>query len=294
MDETMPNEVVTQARIVAGLEQLGLTRQSAVIVHSSLRSFGHVDGGAEAVGRALVEACGTVMVPAGTWDLSGVDPPPGLRRPMNAYEPSPSWAAFEEQLDRAKPFSPDLPADRELGIIPETLRLTQPHQRSTHPVFSYVAAGAAAEQVVGAQRLDWPLGPIEKLAQLDGVVLLLGVTHTANTTIHLAEQQLGRSTFYRYAKVDGSWLELPNIPGASHRFDAIEPDLLPHTREILIGSCRARAIPIRAVLAATHARILADPRALLCSDDPACRCAAAYEQRLVAEQCTGSAGGLEV
>jgi aminoglycoside 3-N-acetyltransferase len=81
-------------------------------------------------------------------------------------------------------------------------------------------------------------------------VLLLGVSHTSNTTIHLAEQYLGRSRFYRYAKsADGLWAELPNIPGASHEFDAIE----------------------------------ADPAGLLCTNDPTCRCAAALQQRMAAQ-----------
>jgi aminoglycoside 3-N-acetyltransferase len=156
-------------------------------------------------------------------------------------------------------------------------------------LFSYLAVGAQAARVIGAQDLSRPLGPIEELARVDGMVLLLGVSHTSNTTIHLAEQQLGRSRFYRYAKIDGSWLELPNIPGESHRFDGIEPDLRPHTREVLIGASRARLIPVRAVIAAARQRILADPRALLCDDDPACRCAAAYEQVL----CAGGTAGLE-
>jgi aminoglycoside 3-N-acetyltransferase len=220
-------------------------------------------------------------MPAAAGDLTGISPPPGLQRPMNAFEPCDTWAEFDEELARAKGFRTDLPIDRELGVIPETFRLTQSHLRSTHPLFSYVAAGAEAERLIGAQRLGRALGPISELAELDGVVLLLGVSHTSNTAIHLAEQQLGRSAFYRYAKADdGAWMELPGIPGGSHRFDALEPVLRPATRETLIGDCRARAIPVRSVIAAARDLIQEDPRALLCDDDPACRCAAAYEQRL--------------
>lgn len=276
-------ENVVQGDIVDGLGRLGLNEGSAVIVHSSLSSFGRVDGGAEAVCEALLEVCGTVLMPAGTWDHTGIDAPPGLRRPLNAFEPCASWELFDEQLARATAYSPELPIDRELGRIPETLRLTQPHHRSMHPTFSYLAAGVEAERLIAAQRLAWPLGPINELAELDGIVLLLGVSHTANTAIHLAEQELGRGRFHRYAKADaGTWLELPNIPGDSHRFDDIEPVLRPDTRETFIGASRARAIPVRKVLAATRDLIKADPRALLCEADPTCRCAAAYEQRLLA------------
>ncbi|MFG1817058.1 AAC(3) family N-acetyltransferase [Kribbella sp. NPDC049174] len=266
--------------IADGLRRLGLDRSSSVVVHSSLKSFGYVDGGAEAVCDALTGTCGTVLAPAGTWELTGISPPPGLVRPHNAYDPAPTWEAFDDELARATAFTLDLPIDRELGRIPESLRLTRALTRTAHPLLSYIAVGPAADQLLAAHRSDWPLGPIEELGRLDGDVLLLGVDHTVNSTIHLAEQLLGRSCFYRYAKTaEGVWAEFPNISGDSHKFDAIEPALRSATRETNIGNCRARLIPITAVLAATRQLILADPAALLCST-PTCRCHAAHQQRL--------------
>ena len=201
-------------------------------------------------------------------------------RPHNAALLAGSWEEFDAALRRAVPFAPDLPIDRELGRIPETIRQTfRSTPRSAHPLLSYLAVGRHAAEMMAAQRLDWPLGPIEALAALDGDVLLLGVDHTVNTAIHLAEQLLGRSRFYRYAKVaEGVWTELPNIPGHSHRFGEIEPELAPETREVMIGRCRARRIPLAAVLAAAERMIRRDPAALLCPA-PECRCAAAFQQR---------------
>ncbi|MEV4260394.1 AAC(3) family N-acetyltransferase [Kribbella sp. NPDC049584] len=267
---------VTAADLVDGLQQLGLDRTSEVIVHSSLSSFGYVDGGAEAVCAALTEVCGTVLMPGGTWDLTGIPAPPGLVRPDNAYWNAADWSEFDEKLSEATSFRSDLPVDRWLGRVPEMFRQTCSPLRTSHPLFAYQAAGYAAERILEAQRPDRPLGPIEAL---DGDVLLLGVTHTSNTTIHLAEQQLGRSLFYRYAKnADGLWIELPNIPGESHHFDDIEPVLRPATKELRIGQARVRRIPKDAVLAATRQLIQADPAALLCTDNPECRCAAALQQ----------------
>lgn len=266
--------------IIEGLRQLGLHERSLVLVHSSLRSFGTVDHGAVAVCQALLEVCGTVLLPAGTWDMTGIAPPPSLTRPHNASQAAPTWDAFDQALERAVPFAPDLPIDRELGRIPETMRQHVPHVRSTHPLLSYLAVGQHADALVGAQQLQWPLGPIEALIELGGDVLLLGVDHTANTTIHLAEQHLGRSRFYRHAKVaTGVWAELPNIPGASHHFGAIEPVLVEQTHEVMIGDCRARRIQAADVYAAATRLIQADPAAILC-DDVSCRCVAALQQRL--------------
>ncbi|HEY3556498.1 MAG TPA: AAC(3) family N-acetyltransferase [Kribbella sp.] len=270
---------VSRADIVDGLRRLGLERSSSVVVHSSLSAFGYVDGGAEAVCAALTEVCGTILMPAGTWDLTGIPAPPGLVRPHNAFFNADTWPDFDEKVSQATSFRADLPIDRWLGKIPETFRQTCSPFRTGHPLFSYQAAGPDAERILAAQRPDWPLGPLEAL---DGDVLLLGVDHTSNTTIHLAEQQLGRSRFYRYAKsADGLWVELPNIPGASHQFGAIDPVLRSATKEVRIGAARVRRIPKQDVLSATRQLVEADPAALLCTDDPACRCAAALQQRLL-------------
>jgi aminoglycoside 3-N-acetyltransferase len=277
--------IVTEDEIAEGLGRLGLDSTSSVLVHASLRSFGRVDGGAEAVCRALVGTCGTVMMISGTWDLTGVAAPPGLVRPHNAYYNAETWAAFDEALGSAVPFTPDLPVDRWLGRVAETMRLGFAHERSAHPLFSFLAIGTHARRLIEAQRLEWPLGPIEALAELRGHVLLLGVGHTSNTTIHLAEQQLGRSRFYRYAKVaPGSWMELPNVSGESHRFDEIEPELRPVTTEVRIGDCRARLIAVEDVLACASKLIVTDPAAMLCRDQD-CRCEAALQQRLAILPC---------
>jgi aminoglycoside 3-N-acetyltransferase len=272
--------MVTESDIVHGLRALGLKSSSAVIVHSSLRSFGHVEGGAYTVCQALFSTGATLLLPAGSWDVTGIPAPPGLLRPQNAARSASTWQAFDEALSRALPYANDLPIDKELGLIPETMRRAFPHLRSHHPLMSYLALGLQAHALTAAQRLDWPLGPLEALAELGGDVLLLGVSHTSNTAIHLAEQRLGRSRFYRYAKVtDQVWMELPNLPGHSHRFDEIEPHCRAATQEVMIGSCRARRIPIREVLVTAERLILANSAALLC-EHPDCRCFAALQQRL--------------
>lgn len=272
--------MVTEFDIVHGLRTLGLNSASAVIVHSSLRSFGEVLGGAFTVCQALLSIGATLLLPAGSWDVTAVPAPPGLLRPHNAVRTASTWQAFDDALNCAVPFADDLPIDKELGIIPETMRRAFPHVRSHHPLMSYLALDPHAHILAAAQRLDWPLGPLEILAEMDGDVLLLGVSHTSNTAIHLAEQRLARSRFYRYAKVaDHIWMELPNLPGQSHCFDEIEPHFRAMTQEVMIGSCRVRRIPIRQVLGTAERLILANPAALLC-DDPSCRCFAAFQQRL--------------
>ena len=57
-----PASGLTQADLVCGFRDLGITAGMGLQVHSSLSSFGHVEGGPATVVRALKE----VLTPAGT------------------------------------------------------------------------------------------------------------------------------------------------------------------------------------------------------------------------------------
>ena len=62
--------------------------------------------------------------------------------------------------------------------------------RSTHPGASFAAEGPFARQICAPQPLSPPHGPDSPVGrghELDGQVLLLGVTHSESTTLHLAE-----------------------------------------------------------------------------------------------------------
>lgn len=97
--------MVTISEIVDGLRGLGLKSSSAVIVHASLRSFGEVSGGASTVCQALFSTGATLLVPAGSWDLTGIPAPLGLLRPHHAVPMASTWQAFDEALRRAVPMS---------------------------------------------------------------------------------------------------------------------------------------------------------------------------------------------
>lgn len=271
---------VSEQDIVAGLRRLGLSPNATVMVHSSLSSFGRVVGGPGTVVTALRQVCGTVVMLAGAGDLTRLVAPPGLIRPNNTYFNATSWAEFDQAVAQATPYRPDLPVDRWLGRIPHSLVHDFPSIRGPHPLLSFAAIGRHEREIIAAETLTDCLGPLRAVRDLGGYVLQLGVTHTTNTTMHLAEQLLGRSLFYRYARnADGLWVELPNVPGESHEFDRIEPHLAGRTRTVRIGSCTARLTRSADIIDTTMRLIRDDPKALLC-DDADCRCGGAYQQRL--------------
>jgi aminoglycoside N3'-acetyltransferase len=69
-------EVVTKEELKRGLRKLGLKEGDTVGVHSSLSSFGYVEGGADAVIDALLEVVGeegTIVMPTHSSNLEKVE-----------------------------------------------------------------------------------------------------------------------------------------------------------------------------------------------------------------------------
>jgi aminoglycoside N3'-acetyltransferase len=101
----------------------------------------------------------------------------------------PSWTGDDET-----PFNPAAtPAAADLGVTAETFRRMPGVLRSAHP-FAFAAAGPLAERIVaGPLPLPphAPESPVGRVHNLDGQVLLLGVGHEVNTTLHLAELTVG-------------------------------------------------------------------------------------------------------
>jgi aminoglycoside 3-N-acetyltransferase len=76
--------------------------------------------------------------------------------------------------------------------VPELFRTWPEAVRSAHPAFSLAALGPRARYLVAGHRLGddaGDLSPLGKLYELDGHVLLLGVGHANNSSLHLAESR---------------------------------------------------------------------------------------------------------
>jgi aminoglycoside 3-N-acetyltransferase-4 len=131
-------------------------------VHTSFRAVRPVEGGP--VG--LIEALRAALGPNGALVM-------------------PSWTG-----DADAPFDPaSTPASADLGVVAETFWRLPGVVRSNHP-FAVAAVGPQAKRITSGPLPippHAPDSPVGRVHAVDGQVLLLGVGHDANTTLHVAE-----------------------------------------------------------------------------------------------------------
>lgn len=232
-------------RLTEDLRRLGVQPGSVLVVHTSLRNVGWVDDGP----RAVIDALRNVLGEQGT-------------------------LVMPSMTDSESLFDPTTTPTDEMGIVAETFWRLPDVLRSTHPSSSFAAQGPLAAAITATHPLDDPQGlesPIGKVYQLDGWVLLLGIDHSANTTIHLAETM--SNVPYRIVKhlpvlENGMvrWVEMAEIDHCCRNFVKIAPYLAQQGELItgVVGNAEAQLMRSQAVVRAACDLLARDPYFFLC------------------------------
>jgi aminoglycoside 3-N-acetyltransferase len=252
------------ADILSAFQALGL-RDKPVIAHASLKPFGFLEGGAEAVLDAMLASFASVIMPTFTYKTEII---PDVGPPNNGI----TYGSGGDQNKLAEPFRPDMRADPVMGILPEALRKHPSATRTAHPILSF--AGINADLPLFTQTLYEPLAPIRALAELDGWAVLINVDHSANTSIHYAEKLAGRKQFIRWALVGDRVVECPNYPGDSLGFHAIESYLSLDTHRVPLSEGFIQAVSLQRLFEIVKGLIKKNPLALLCERLDCERCQA--------------------
>ncbi len=223
--------ILTRADLEARLLELGLADGATVLVHTSLSALGWVCGGPVAVIQALfdvVGTTGTVMMPTFTSHLSD---PSGWENPG---VPKDWWSVIRATMPG---YDPAFTPTRDMGAVAECFRTFPGVLRSSHPSVSFAAHGPDAAFLVGDHDLNFGLGersPLGRLYDCGGHVLLLGVDHQNNSSLHLAEYRWqhiddtqyragapvivdGRRKWIEYDEVDNNPDDFPRIGAAFER-----------------------------------------------------------------------------
>ena len=222
---------VTVESLHHDLEILGVRPGMVLLVHSSLSAIGWVCGGPVAVILALRNALGptgTLVMPAHSADLT--EPSKWREPPV----PETWWPVIRKNMPA---YDPDLTPARSMGIIAETFRNQNGALRSAHPQHSFCAVGPRASFITDGHTLEFGMGersPLARIYELDGHVLLLGVDHSRNTSMHLAEYRASypsrcvveEGAPLSAAGASGKWTTFEDINLDSSDFGRIGEDLL--------------------------------------------------------------------
>jgi aminoglycoside 3-N-acetyltransferase len=178
---SIPNTVDS---LKSDLRALGVKPASTIIMHSALSQIGWTIGGPVSVIKAVMEILtpeGTLVMPSFTGDNS--EP--------SKWENPPVPQGWWEVIRRNMPaFQPSITPTRGMGIIAESFRNYPEVIRSDHPISSFAAWGKYAKKITESHELDSDLGensPLARIYDLDGQILLIGVSHSNNSSLHLAE-----------------------------------------------------------------------------------------------------------
>ncbi|MHB1457018.1 MAG: AAC(3) family N-acetyltransferase [Armatimonadota bacterium] len=259
----------TASHIKNAIRELGIQNQP-MIVHSSLKSFGWVEGGPTTVIDALLDEGCTVIVPSFDFE-SFVAPPPGVRPERNAisYDPYPAPQAgvsIPVYTHESNSIA------RGLGAIPCALIEYEDRVRGSHPLESFTAVGPLSHQLIDTQTPTEVFAPFDELADLRGWVVLMGVGLNRATLIHHAEQKAGRHPFIRWANgADGKPFEAW-LSGCSGGFDRLEEPLAHLKREITVGESLWKVYPVKEMLEQAAMLIKNDPQITHCSNPDCLSC----------------------
>ena len=254
--------MLTSEDFKSALDSLELGNKPA-IAHSSLKPFGEIEGGPEALLWVLLDSVSGMIMPTFTYKTMII---PEVGPPNNGL----TYGRYRDLNRMAEYFHLDKSADALMGILPETLRRYPGTMRTSHPILSF--AGVNANDALNTQTIYNPFAPIGALADQDGWVLLLGVDHTVNTSIHYAEKLSGRRQFVRWALTKNCIVECPVFPGCSDGFEAIRPEIEHLCRRVEIGDSFIEAVPLHPLLRIVKAEIKRNPLALLCQREECERC----------------------
>jgi len=241
--------------LVSDFCSLGLGHSQVVLVHASLSSLGYVIGGAQAVIEALLEVVGsrgTIVMPAHSGDLSE----PGQ------WRGPPAPAAWWQEIRASLPaFDPAKTPTYRMGVIAETFRSWPAVQRSNHPTVSFAAHGPHAARIVRVHMLEDGFGehsPLARLYELDAQVLLLGVGHDHNSSLHLAERRaFGKAQPLRaagspvFVRGERRWVTFDEPVSDASDFPALGAALETQTScvaKALVAAAHSRRIPMRALV----------------------------------------------
>ena len=255
---------VTEKDIQNAIESTGLSNE-IICVHSSLRSFGEVEGGADTIINAFLEEGCTLLAPSFTYRF--------FLPPREEIEQN----GIDEEMKTIEPNgriynSNIIDISSDMGAIPRAMVFTDGRYRGNHPTNSFVALGPEAEELIHCQTAENVYAPFQKMMEKNGKIVMMGVDLTKMTAIHYAEQLSGRELFVRWAlDKDGSTMRMRE-GSCSEGFNNLASAVADFETQITVGNSLWRIFPIKETVLACAEAIKNDNNITHCGDKSCIQC----------------------
>lgn len=255
--------------LMNAIQQLGIDQQ-VVCLHTSLKSFGFVEGGGPAIVDAFLESGCTVLSTTHSYEyqLAYQDDSilhNGYDEDTDEDDPDADVPIFDVQSNDLSIYA--------MGHVPAAILQHPERIRGNHPVNSFAAVGPRAHAVISSQTLVDVFAPLRAVYEADGYVLLMGVDLRKMTAIHFAEQLAGRKPFIRWAKdADGQRIPI-NVGSCSDGFNNLQNALAPIETQLKVGNSLWRLYPMRELVERCIVAININPQITHCPDPTCIRCA---------------------
>ena len=189
--------MVTKKELKQQIAAMGVTPADTVVLHTSMKAIGEVEGGPDGLLNAFCEylSDGLLVVPTHTWDVVTPENP---HYDVRTTVPN-------------------------IGLIPRVAAFRRDGVRSLHPTHSLWARGSDAEEFVRGEE-DAPTPTSvgfcwDKLADRHAKILLIGVGNEKNTFIHAVDERAKlpdriSKTYYELTITDhnGKTITRPQYP----------------------------------------------------------------------------------
>jgi len=156
----------TKEELKKQIKDLGIRNDDTVLIHTSFKSLGEIDGGPNAFIDAFCEYLtdGLFIIPTHTW--ANVTP----EQPIFDYK-------------MTEPC---------IGLVPRVAAKRTDGIRSLHPTHSIWAYGKGAKEFVAGEENSMTPAPVGgswwRLGEVSAKILLIGVDHGRNTYIHAVDE----------------------------------------------------------------------------------------------------------
>lgn len=156
----------TRESLLEQLKEMGIDPKGTLLVHSSMKAIGEVEGGADTVLDVLCEYMkdGLLVLPTHTW-----------------AQMSPTYTVFNVENEPSC-----------VGILTNLFRKRDGVYRSNHPTHSVAAIGRDAKEYISGEELSTTpcsrTGCWGKLYDRDASILFIGCSLKRNTFLHGVEE----------------------------------------------------------------------------------------------------------